>query len=662
MKKESEEKRLARKSLRLQHKDAYSYLVTGESLMEFPALPFDSGILPTTKLNKPSEKQREVRQYFEEALEKNGEKTVVQHCIIYLSWLDVCDGNYAEGMEKLEKVDLVYLQSDEALTNPSMILVFYTTRQLALHFTSRSIDPFASLSIPKSTGALYWFWYEWLVYVYAVLLSRDEKWDELQQLCASYLELYPTELLSNQGNSSTLKKVAILRAYLNALILKLRKKDAHPLSGFAHFDLNERIPAPTEAIIRQAKLWIGMYERLVVGLCPFPKPESINSDPVEKQRYERVLECYDWHVMLEMYGRFLDDGIGDVIDRSYHLLETLYRATTHTFHSLSILRYIAHTFLVLTQVAGDNMCLDEKREALNAVESYLFHWENEFTLLLDTKVKEKRDQELEKMKSESSLQSIGKPSSPTPFLSHRLSGQISQRAPSFGQTMPGIAGSVDYAEPHNSPMSHVMFEEEAELNEEVRQSTSANCYKQVVVVSEVQGESVPDVIGVLITGIRMTLLTHEGNLVALKEAAMMGEKALIILNEHGTLLTNYHSLLCNVNQWLGVVYGELGLETIQREERIEYQTKGMESFQKAVDLENSAILRYQYAISLVELGEFEQALTQIQAAIGINPAQPMFYNLLALMLDSREQVSKAIEVCKSGWKCCIEYVLQTQVK
>jgi predicted Zn-dependent protease len=109
------------------------------------------------------------------------------------------------------------------------------------------------------------------------------------------------------------------------------------------------------------------------------------------------------------------------------------------------------------------------------------------------------------------------------------------------------------------------------------------------------------------------------------------------------------------------VYGELGLETIQREDRSMYQLKGMESFQKAVELENLGMLRYQYALSLVEMGEFDLAMVQVQTAIGLDPAQPMFYNLLALMLDSREQVVKAIEVCKSGWKCCIEHVLQTQV-
>jgi tetratricopeptide (TPR) repeat protein len=700
--KETEEKRMARKSQKLLQKDCYHHVVMGESLLLFPDLSFDSLVLPGSsgfeQVQRVSAAERDPRTYFESALKAEQDDSVHkqahQHALIYLSWIDLCEGKFTVSMDRLQLVDLSLLQSDELPSNDAMIVCYYTVKQLNLHYSSRPLDSFSSLQIPRSEGDLYWFWLEWLVYVYLAILVKEKKWDQIQYIGSTFLEVFPTEMFGGSGaqasNSHSLKKIGILRAYLKSLMLKMQNKSdskrdmgtrdltlSNPLSGFASFDIHERIPSPTEAIVKQVKVWLGIYERLVVSVCSFPSPVSISSESqsIERERYQRVLECYDWWVMVEMCGRFLDDAIGDVIDRCYHLLETLYRATTHTFHSLSILRYISHTFLILTQVAGDNMCLDEKREALNAVESYLFHWEKEFTLLLDAKVKEKRDLEMERMKSQASIRSNGKvretTTSPTRFLSHRLSGQISQLAPSFGPTLPDIAGSAEGVDPEGEKVhpflvtpSGVHFDDElGNGNENVERKSSVMDLrlKDVVVVPEVQGETVPDVIGVLITGIRLILLTHEGNIEVLKEAATMGEKALIILNEHGNSLVNFRALQCKVNQWLGVVYGELGLETTQREDRLDYQTKGTELLQKAVGLEDSGVLRYQYALSLVELGDFELGMSQIQKAIEIDPAQPSFYNLLALMLDSREQTTKAIEICKSGWRCCIEFVLQSQV-
>jgi tetratricopeptide (TPR) repeat protein len=700
--KETEEKRIARKSQKLLVKDCYHYVVMGESMLTFPELSFDSLVLPGSsgfeQVQRVSTAEKDPRAYFESALKAEQDHSVhkqaYQHALIYLSWMDLCEGKYTLSMERLQLVDLSLLQSDELISNDSLIVCYYTVKQLNLHYSSRRLEPFASLQIPRSEGDLYWYWLEWLVYVYMAVLVKDRKWDQIQHIGSTFLEVFPTEMFAGSNvqasDISSLRKIGILRAYLKALMLKMQNKSeskrdsgfkelslSNPLSGFASFDIHERIPSPTEAVVKQVKLWLGIYERLVVSVCPFPSPESVSSESqgIDRERYQRVLECYDWWVMVEMCGRFLDDAIGDVIDRCYHLLETLYRATTHTFHSLSILRYISHTFLILTQVAGDNMCLDEKREALNAVESYLFHWEKEFTLLLDAKVKEKRDLELERMKSQASMQSNGKArettTSPTRFLSHRLSGQISQLTPSFGPTLPDIAGSTEGVDPEGEKAnvflatpSGVHFDDELANGSGTaeRKSSAVDLrLKEVVVVPEVQGETVPDVIGVLITGIRLILLTHEGNIQVLKEAATMGEKALIILNEHGGSLVNYRALLCKVNQWLGVVYGELGLETTQREDRLDYQTKGTELLQKAVGLEDSGVLRYQYALSLVEIGEFELGMSQIQKAIELDPAQPSFYNLLALMLDSREQTSKAIDICKSGWRCCIEFVLQSQV-
>lgn len=141
----------------------------------------------------------------------------------------------------------------------------------------------------------------------------------------------------------------------------------------------------------------------------------------------------------------------------------------------------------------------------------------------------------------------------------------------------------------------------------------------------------------------------------MKQAATFGEKAFVIITEHGTTLSDYSLLLSKVYQWLGLIYGELGLEGVEKEVRETFQSQAVVMLSKAMHLQKrNAILRYQLALSLIEIGEFEEAAVEAHHAITYNPNCPSFYNLLALMLSSQKQYEKAMQIATAGWNVCVE--------
>jgi hypothetical protein len=90
----------------------------------------------------------------------------------------------------------------------------------------------------------------------------------------------------------------------------------------------------------------------------------------------------------------------------------------------------------------------------------------------------------------------------------------------------------------------------------------------------------------------------------LQKAATYGEKAYIIITEHGTLLPDYANLLSQVYQWLGVVYGELALEVVERTERVTFQNNAAIMLSKARSWNrDDSFIRYQLALQYAELGE-----------------------------------------------------------
>jgi hypothetical protein len=256
----------------------------------------------------------------------------------------------------------------------------------------------------------------------------------------------------------------------------------------------------------------------------------------------------------------------------------------HSFHSLRLMRYISHAFFSLLCISPFNVCLDEIEEAKKAVESYIFHWEKKFTLLLDAKKKERYGGITTPIEK-----SMGKQS-----LSHRISGQITQ-FPDFS--------TFSFA--HSSPIVEEDERDGSLLTPLSPVVNSGSLFSNSpVVIDYVDDESVEDVVGVLITGMRLLLHIHEGNVATLQQAASYGEKAFIIVTEHASTLPSYSYLLGQVYQWLGVVYGELALEVVSREDRLRLQNDAIVMLSKARNLQRSdPKIRYQLALQYAEVGE-----------------------------------------------------------
>ena len=306
-------------------------------------------------------------------------------------------------------------------------------------------------------------WIENALFSYCSLINS-------QQVAQFYLEQHVA--------TNNLKQIGIMYLFLSNLISELETQQ--PLSKiqqFSYLKSTTLITSNQERILKLIRIWLPRYERLVTNVCQFPV--GSRDTPLQMERVERVELVYDWWVYVEMFpARYQDDGIGDIIDRHYRILEILYRGTKHTFLSLKLLRYIANTFFSLSSISRDSLCLDEKKEAGLAVASYVFHWEKKFTMILDTKMKEIRDSK------------HGALDSPMRYSSHRMSGQISQ---------------IPYMTPHiydketDSPLKEKKFGSEEHLS-------------QTITIKKVESESVEDVVGVLVTGIKLILKQHEGNL------------------------------------------------------------------------------------------------------------------------------------------------------
>lgn len=146
-----------------------------------------------------------------------------------------------------------------------------------------------------------------------------------------------------------------------------------PLDGIPPAVIANHLPAQVHYELRTH---LTQYEKLLTTLLPFPRGED--DTEIEKIRYTRVQEVYDWWVMAETCA-FPDEAVGDQVERHYRLIEVnrgvgfqklcsflnveqiVYRGTRHTFHSMRLLRYLSHVFASLLAIFGDNVCTDEKK-------------------------------------------------------------------------------------------------------------------------------------------------------------------------------------------------------------------------------------------------------------------------------------------------------------
>nr|KAJ3417064.1 hypothetical protein HK105_001104 [Polyrhizophydium stewartii] len=565
------------------------------------------------------------------------------------------------------------------------------------------------------------FWSEELLFQLCMHLIRAKRSDSTSQ----YLRLYLQLVSAVPSTYEPTKRIAVMRQYLLSLFSALPETTV--FSGVTQFDLTVRHSPETQdkiaTVYHEIRKFLGQYERLLTTLSPFPRGED--STEIANERSARVLEAYDMWVKAEVaYAHRSEDSRQDIVDRHYHLLETLYRGTKHTFQSLRILRYIAHTFLSLLVLQADEMPTDERKEAECAVAAYVFYWEKKSTMMLEQERKHLEDVAASVSAAKSAASSAAAAADPPTTaiaasnhikhikdMTFSQSNKVGAASPRLGslprvtmgstESLPppsdiivvvpvngsaetnGYASSVADSVPESPqhslktavPPPTILLEpteaatSESETTPQASEpprlpdrdpSLSVIC--QPIILKSVEGDSPVDAIGVLITGMRVLLYNHGGDLDKLQQAALYGEKAYYIATQHTAHLPKYTEILRRVYQWLGVVYGEHALEVTSGKERRRLQSEAIAMLQKAAAIDDKDhMVHYQLALQLAEAGEFGDAVDAINQSIRAKPDFPNAYNLLALLMNSKAQNDRALQVIREGWRVCVIKFAKEQV-
>ncbi|EGF82374.1 hypothetical protein BATDEDRAFT_22819 [Batrachochytrium dendrobatidis JAM81] len=505
-------------------------------------------------------------------------------------------------------------------------------------------------------------WAEKLLFSMSMGLVRTNDAEGARNAIRLYLQV----VASTPPSFVSTKKIAMFRQHLLYLFELLPPSD--PFSGIPNPDigLNSSVGMHEQFIViyNQIKTYLVQYEKMVTTLYNFPRGEDFT--PLLKERYGRVLEVYEMWVKAEIaYICQSTEAIPVLMDRYYSLIETLYRATKHTFHSLKIIRYISHTFLFILTMHGDAVCRDERKEAQYVVSTYLFYWEKKSSLILEIERKRMGDQAMHMPATVSN-----NPES----ISQRLYGisltedvkSVDSQCLTFSSSS-STKSSLVMTDPNGTLLPvksslkatsnemHLALESVVNHVDSQASRISDSSSTSHIQLLDVDGDSPLDAIGVLITGMQMLLITHEGDSEPqLEQAAIYGEKAYNIAIKYAVNLPEYPFVLKSIYQWLGVVYGEQSLETSDHTERHSLQSEAKAMLEKAVAICNTDyILYYQLALQLAEMGESADAVDAINQSIGLKSDFPNAYNLLSLILNAKSQNSRALQVIQEGWRVCV---------
>ncbi|KAJ3187273.1 hypothetical protein HK101_009382 [Irineochytrium annulatum] len=386
-------------------------------------------------------------------------------------------------------------------------------------------------------------------------------------------------------------------------------------------------PAPPKIITARQDLdqWLVWGHDAYFGLAVTAMQLGEDASAVEVTRHARVQECYDWWVVVEAQAS-MEEGVADALERHVRLIETVYRGTRHTFQSLKLLRYLSHAFLSLLLRSKDSISSVEKGEALLVIGSYVDRFE-------------KRLAEAEELVRKRAA-------------SRRVSSvSATGGKPAVAVTPVGVDGT--------------------RVTEELQMEGQG----PGVVVGDVEGETMADAIAVCVTGTRLCILNPEGDVELLRTGVRYAELAMKFFRDHGSSINGAdvrNLILQKATQNLGLAYGELALEVPLSEERAKLQGLAVQALRDARPLsvggaaaENGDVdgeegeddgesgawdVEYQLALQLAEVGEIPEAINILNQSILHNPAHGPAWNLLSLLLTSRKDYSKALEVCDVGWK------------
>lgn len=384
------------------------------------------------------------------------------------------------------------------------------------------------------------------------------------------------------------------------LLLKPYKDVESPVSGIPVYSSSYSIPQP---LYRDVYSLLTNYEELVCNCQQFPKGEDATR--LELERNARIIECYKYWTILEC--GIAKKTEAEVLEKKKSLLEILYRGTRHTYQSLAILRWIAHTFTYMVVNFGDNLSREDKREAMASTLKYIEYFEKIFETLKTTE--RKKQEELEAMVV-------------TPSLKKRNS-IMSQEAWGSPTT--------------DSPISSL-------------------------VIKNVEGESITDMVGIVIACVRVALEIAEGNVNTIMVALKNVDKALKLYNGIGdSTIPDYKQTLTKLLQYRGIIYGELALEIRDNKSRNDYSNIAINSYELCIRYDKKQWdVYYQLALQKAEMLEIPSAIECLNRSITINPDNVPSWNLLALLCSAQGNITQALKVCEIGWKTTVTKLTQLQ--
>jgi len=255
---------------------------------------------------------------------------------------------------------------------------------------------------------------------------------------------------------------------------------------------------------------------------------------------------------------------------------------------------------------GDNLSREDKREAMASTIKYIEYFEKIFETLKTTE--RKKQEELESMVV-------------TPSLKKRAS-IMSQDAWGSPTT--------------DTPISSL-------------------------VIKNVEGESLTDMVGIVIACVRVALEIAEGDVNTIMVALKFVDKALKLYNGIGDNIPDYRQTLTKLLQYRGIIYGELALEIRDNKSRNNYSNIAINSYELCIRYDKKQWeVYYQLALQKAEMLEISSAIEYLNRSITINPDNVPSWNLLALLCSAQGNITQALKVCEIGWKTTVTKLTQLQ--
>ncbi|TPX66550.1 hypothetical protein SpCBS45565_g04360 [Spizellomyces sp. 'palustris'] len=438
-------------------------------------------------------------------------------------------------------------------------------------------------------------------------------------------------------------RVAVLGVFIRQLLgLQPLAPPPRPLEGIPKHTMD----TISSEVLAEIRSYIPLYESLTTHLLPFPRGED--ALPIEKGRHSRVLEAFDWFTYSGMQAE-PGESIGEAADRHYRLIEHLYRGTKYTFHSMRLLRYLAHTFTSLTSFFGDNMTADEKIEAEATIESYAFFWNKHLKLKVDLERKKRTNPRLVK---------DGPPGE---------NGEFPKKRISWDRHRERVWLDAPSGDPVNDQDGNfilpIYLEDYLQKHPNLSEHPAGNEGGDAIIMEEVDGERIVDALGVFFAGVRMSVMNADGNEVKLRKGLEYAETAIVLLKEHGPSCgQDLADLEYQAFKWLGIINSELAQEVRDSQQRRKYQKQALEAMKRARTIKPSSWeASYQRALQLAEAGEISQAIIKVKDSLQENKAHAASWNLLALLFSARKDYNQALRICNIGVKECFAKIEKSSI-